>query len=387
MPSPASDRSGRIGRWPGPPRPLDSLDRVSRDVLVLGTGLIGTSLGIALSRKDFRVQLSDPSPTAERLARDLHAGARRTEASPDPTLVVVAAPPDVTAHVVADSLQRWPAAVVMDVASVKAVVHDELARRGADLTRYVGSHPMAGRERHGAGAARGDLFEGRAWVVVPTPVSTPYAVQLATAVAQAAGSVVSTMDPRTHDDAVAVVSHLPQVVASVVAARLRSLDDRALALAGQGVRDVTRIAASDPRLWTQILAGNAGAVRDVLLEVQAELAALVAALDQLDGGDRDGALAVVNATVVHGNAGRARIPGKHGAPPTAYVPVTVLVPDTPGALGRILTDMGEAGINLEEITLDHGLGQPFGMAEIMVVPADAERMAEVLTAKGWTVMD
>ena len=136
-------------------------------VHIVGTGLIGTSLGIALSANGTRVTLEDPSPTAVRLARDLLAGELDGDGEPD--LVVIAAPPDVVAAVVVAALRRWPMAVVTDVASVKeSVLGDVLTAAGyddeLDVTRYVGSHPMAGRERSGAAAARGDLFDGRAWV-------------------------------------------------------------------------------------------------------------------------------------------------------------------------------------------------------------------------------
>jgi prephenate dehydrogenase len=331
--------------------------------------------------------LSDPSPTAERLARDLGAGTLRTQTSPDPELVVVAAPPDVAADVVAGALRRFPRAVVTDVASVKAVVLDALVRCGVDLTRYVGSHPLAGRERSGAGAARGDMFEGRAWVIVPNPSSTPEAVEQIKQIGYAAGSAVSVMDAQAHDDAVAAISHLPQVAASLVAGQLRTLDEGALALSGQGVRDVTRIAASDPRLWTQILAGNAGAVREVLMRVQADLTELIAALEDLDSGEGVGSLEIVNRAIVHGNAGRARIPGKHGAAPTAYETVTVVVQDKPGELARLFKDIGDAGVNMEDMRLDHGIDQPFGLADIVVVPSAVERLHEVLERAGWRVHD
>ena len=145
--------------------------------------------------------------------------------------------------------------------------------RAATCARYVGGHPLAGRERSGAVAARGDLFAGRPWVLTPTAECDPAAVARVRQLAESVGAVVSIMDAGQHDEAVAVVSHLPQVAASLVAARLREVPEAAVALAGQGVRDVTRIAASDPVLWTQILAGNAGAVRRVLQLAQDDLAA------------------------------------------------------------------------------------------------------------------
>ncbi|MBK7610830.1 MAG: prephenate dehydrogenase [Actinomycetales bacterium] len=372
----------------GLPARLGSLTAVTTRVLIRGTGLIGTSLGIALTRQGYAVTLADPSPTAERLARDLGAGELATEGDQTPDVIVVAAPPDVAADVVIDALATWPESVVTDVASVKGVVLDAARAAGADLTRYVGSHPMAGRERSGAGHARGDLFEGRAWVVVPSPESGASAVATVTDLARSVGSAVTVMDAQTHDEAVATISHLPQVAASLVAAQLRSLDEQALGLAGQGVRDVTRIAASDPRLWTQIIAGNAGSIREVLGRVHADLGELLDALAALaDPDDAVGSLEVVNRTITHGNVGHARIPGKHGAGPAAYLPVTAIVPDTPGALARLLTDVGEAGVNLEDLRIDHGLGQPFGLAEIMVVPAAAEHLQQALEAKGWRVLD
>ena len=352
-------------------------------VRIVGTGLIGTSLGIALSRTGYAVVLSDPSPTASALARDLGAGLLAAQADPAPDVVVVAAPPDVAGRAVAEELERWPSAVVTDVASVKVAVLDDVRRLGGDLARYVGSHPMAGRERSGAVAARGDLFDGRAWVVVPSGQSSPAAVEAVRRVATAAGGTVSTMSPADHDAAVAVVSHVPQLASSLVAGRLRDLSDPAVALSGQGIRDVTRVAASDPQLWTQILAGNASAVREVLSHVHSELGEVIAALDTLTDGDGVGAREVLARIVAQGNAGHARIPGKHGAAPTAYTTVVVLVPDEPGELARLLHDVGDAGVNLEDLHLEHGLGQPFGLAEVSVLPAVAERLADELRARGW----
>ncbi|AXG13385.1 prephenate dehydrogenase [Intrasporangium calvum] len=358
-------------------------------VRIVGTGLIGASLGMALTAAGFRVSLDDPSPTACRLARDLGAGMLATQLAPgdDPQLVVVAAPPDVAGAVVVDSLRRWPTAVVTDVASVKQTILDSVLASGLDAARYVGSHPMAGRERSGAAAARRDLFDGRAWVIVPHAQSSEEAVRAVREIAVVVGSAVRVMPAREHDEAVAAVSHVPQVAASVVAACLRDLPEPAVGLAGQGLRDVTRIAASDSRLWTQILAGNAAAVREVLVNVRAQLDEVVDALASLSAGEAEGALGTLSRLLEAGNLGQARIPGKHGAAPTAYAVVSVLVPDVPGSLARLLTDMGDAGINLEDMHLEHGLGQPFGVAYISVVPASAEPLAETLTGLGWRLHD
>ncbi len=355
-------------------------------VHVIGTGLIGASLGIALTRAAYAVSLADQSPTSAALAQDLGAGLVRDLAAPAPDVVVVATPPDVTAGIVAAALAQWPTAVVTDVASVKGAVLTVLLDNGSDTTRYVGAHPMAGRERSGVVAARGDLFEGRAWVVAPAPDSTAAAVAAVEAIGRAVGATVVRLDARTHDAAVAAVSHVPQVAASLVAARLEGLSDQAVGLAGQGLRDVTRIAASDPHLWTQILAANAPAVRDVLTRIVEDLNDVVQALDALiadPGGPAGGARAVLARAIAAGNAGQARIPGKHGGAHTAYEPVVVLVPDRPGELARLLHDVGDAGVNLEDLHLEHGLGQPFGLAEILVVPGAVGQLTTALEGRGW----
>ncbi|MGW5237891.1 prephenate dehydrogenase [Monashia sp. NPDC004114] len=356
-------------------------------VRIIGTGLIGASLGIALSANGFQVSLEDPSPTAVRLARDLRAGEIADDATPTPDVVVVAAPPDVAADVVVAALARWPEAVVTDVASVKESVLDRVLASGVDASRYVGSHPMAGRERSGPAAARADLFDGRAWVVVPHPGSTETAVRQVRAMATAVGSAVRVMPAHEHDEAVAAVSHVPQLAASIVAGCLRELPESAVGLAGQGLRDVTRIAASDPRLWTQILAGNAPAVRDVMRHVREQVDDIVAALDRLVDDDGEGSFGTLSRVLEAGNLGHARIPGKHGSAPAAYEVVSVVVPDVPGSLARLLTDVGEAGINLEDLHLEHGLGQAVGIAEISVVPASVEPLRTELERLGWRVHD
>ena len=145
-------------------------------VLVLGSGLLGASIGLGLRAHDLDVLLSDPSPSAQAVAVDIGAGrAFDTAEALNPELVVVAAPPDVTAAVVAATLIRFPFAVVVDIASVKESVLAELQANPeldtAALERYVGTHPMAGRERSGPVAARGELFNSMPWVLCPSEAS------------------------------------------------------------------------------------------------------------------------------------------------------------------------------------------------------------------------
>ena len=363
-------------------------------VRVVGTGLLGASVGLGLRALGVDVVLHDPSRVTLMLARDLGAGRLPEEDEPAPVLVVVAAPPDVTGEVVADELATHPTAVVTDVASVKGAVLAALRARGADLTRYVGSHPMAGSERSGPTAARPDLFVGRPWVVVATEESAPDAVLRVRDLVTDLGATPVMLDARAHDEAVALVSHVPQVASSLVASRLRDADPPALDLAGQGLRDVTRIAAGDPALWTAILAANAGAVLPALRALRGELDAVISALEDAApaatvGGDphavAGGALATLAGAIAAGNDGVARIPGKHGGARRRYDVVTVLVPDRPGELARLLADMGAAGINLEELDLEHAPQQPVGLASLAVLPGLGSTLERELTARGWRV--
>ncbi|NAZ83175.1 prephenate dehydrogenase [Kineococcus sp. R8] len=354
-------------------------------VRVVGTGLLGTSAALALTLRGVDVVLQDVSPTAMAIARDMGAG-RFPRDDDDPAVVLVAAPPDVVGQVVAEELRRWPRAVVTDVASVKGGPLQTLRDKGIDLSRYVGSHPMAGRERSGPVAAQADLFAGRPWVVAAGEEAAPAAVAAVRALALDCGAALVDMRAGEHDEAVALVSHAPQVAASLVAARLRDAPDGAVGLAGQGLRDVTRIAASDPALWAQILAGNAAPVATVLESLRADLDDVIAALRALE---RDpgalGARGALVRVIADGGAGRDRIPGKHGTAPTAYATVVVVVPDRVGELARLLADIGAAGANLEDLRLEHSEGQPVALAEIDVLPAAAAHLEEALRERGWTV--
>ncbi|MET1066113.1 MAG: prephenate dehydrogenase [Arthrobacter sp.] len=353
-------------------------------VVVVGTGLLGTSIGLGLRGRGVAVFLSDPSPTNQAVAVDIGAGQPLARLDGEqPELVVVAAPPDVTADVVERALADYPEATVVDIASVKAGIQAELRTRGADLSRYVGTHPMAGREKSGPVAARGELFTSMPWVLCPTPETLPQALQTARALAGDLGAVVSEFGADEHDEAVALVSHVPQVVSSLMASRLQGTPLHALSLAGNGLRDVTRIAASDPTLWVQILGANAGKVVEILHGVREDLNRLIGTLENPVA---PGARLDLAQLISEGNAGQSRIPGKHGGPPQAYSWLTVLVDDTPGQIAKLLTEIGEIGVNLEDLRLDHSSGQNVGMVEISVLPNKHELLIEALNDRGWRVL-
>jgi prephenate dehydrogenase len=356
--------------WTGP---LDD------GVLVVGTGLLGTSLGLALRRAGVEVWLRDQDADALAQAGSLGAG-RPFTGKPPAGLAVVAVPPAATAAVVAEVLDAGLAEYATDVASVKVQTGEQVRSLAASPGRYVGGHPMAGREVSGPGSALVDLFEGRPWVLCPDEGTDPQAVNRALAVTRAVGATPVTMPAADHDTAVALVSHAPHLVAALVAARLAEAPAHEVRLAGTGFADVTRVAAGDPGLWTEILTANAAAVSDVLTALRADLDRALAALGSPSSG-RDQLAGLLRTGV----DGRGRLPGKHGSPPTDYATVSVVVGDRPGQLAALFADAGKAGVNVEDVRIDHSPGQPVGMVELDVRPGADVVLAAALREVGWSV--
>ncbi|QEW01527.1 prephenate dehydrogenase [Microbacterium caowuchunii] len=354
--------------------------RTPGTVRIVGAGLLGASIGHALTALGVDVALDDTSPAQLRLAVDYGAG-RAARADDRPILVVVAVPPDVTADVIERELGDHPQAVVTDVASVKLAPLHTLRERGVDLRRYIGSHPLAGRERGGAIAARADLFVGRPWVVCRDEETSASDLLLVEGLALDLGATPLEMTPDEHDRSVALVSHVPQLVASLLASRFVPAPEGLLRLAGQGVRDTTRIAASAPELWVQILGANAEPVVAVLDELAADLAGVA---DALRAPDAPGARKTVADTIRRGNQGVERLPGKHGQN-RRFETIVVMVDDTPGQLGRLFGELGELGVNVEDLRLEHSPGAQFGLAEISVAPSAAGPAVAGLESRGWKI--
>lgn len=358
-----------------------------RTAAVVGTGLIGTSVALALTARGITVYLHDADATAVRTAAALGAGL--DEAPPaEVDLAVLAVPPGRIAAALKEAQDQGLAHSYTDVGSVKEQPLLDIEALGCDVSRYIGGHPLAGRERSGPFAARADLFDGRPWVLTPSRETDTETLNRALEMVALCRAVPVVMEPRAHDHAVALVSHAPHLVSALMAARLEDAADTATRLAGQGVRDVTRIAGSDPRLWIEILGANASAVADVLAGFADDLNETVTALRALaaeDDAKRRSGTDGISGILRRGNAGHARIPGKHGAPAARYESVPVVVGDQPGELARLFGDVGIAGVNIEDMSIDHSPGRPAGLVELMVDPAAAEGLVVELRRKGWNV--
>jgi prephenate dehydrogenase len=363
------------------------------DVLVVGCGLIGASVGMALQQAGWDVVLDDEAPAVVGEAVRRGAG-RPWERGETATTALIAVPPRLTAAVLTQYQRLDVAQTYTHVASVQAQVQHEVETLSPDPSAVVGGHPLAGRELSGPGAATADLFVGRPWAVCAgAGASTQARAQVAQLVS-ACGADVVELTAAAHDAAVALLSHLPQVASSALAAALARAvdvtdDPSLLRLAGPGVVDTTRLAASDPDLWVQILELNAREVAPVVTALADRLAVTAAALTSLAAAptapESARATAELRDLLRAGNSGRALLPVKRGARSEAFAPLRVTVPDQPGRLAALLTDAGAAGVNVEDVHVEHVPGRPTGVIELLVEVDEVARLAAELRQRGWAV--
>jgi prephenate dehydrogenase len=360
--------------------------QVAADLHVVGAGLIGASIGLALHGAD--VVLSDTD--ADRLDRAVARGAGRAwDGRERARLLVAAVPPRAVAPVLATAERLGVAETMTHVSSVQTHVQHALEETGVDLRRVCGGHPLAGREQSGPDAALADLFRGRPWVLCPGAATGTDALDAARSLASACGGVPVVMAPDDHDRAVALVSHLPQVAASAVAARLLVAAPDATRLAGPGLQDTTRIAGSDTALWVDVLSGNAAHVAPLVHALAADLARLATALDAVASAPAPAPqqpLAVVEDLLQRGRAGRSLVPVKRGAHDEDFVAVQVSVPDRPGQLAGVLVTAADAGVNVEDVHVEHLPGRPRGILQLLVHTSALDAARAALAGAGWDVI-
>jgi prephenate dehydrogenase len=337
------------------------MERIS----IVGLGLVGGSVGIALgsSGSEIHVVGFDTEPATATAARDRGAvdevADSLSSAVRGARLVVVAVPVDGIPDVLeAISEGDSAGAVVTDVGSAKRGVVTAGEKYLGE--HFVGGHPMAGSERHGIEAARGDLFEDAWWILTPTPSTSSAAYQSVAELAARVGAKPVAVDPDVHDTLVARLSHLPQLTASaLVEVAVRSGDREALlGLAAAGFRDVTRIAASNPDLWVAIIRSNRAAVLEAL-------AGLSERLDAVGEMIRDEEWGSLRGWLDRSRSARVQLFAKpdYGGEP---VGISLIVPDRPGVLAEVTTAAGELGANLEDLRIVHSTEGGRGRLELIV---------------------
>ncbi len=355
-----------------------------KSVALVGTGLIGGSIGLALRRAGVTVRGFDHDSARGEAALD--AGAV-DEVLPDlatavagADLTVVAVPVGMVAEVVVAALDAG-IGLVTDVGSVKApvVAAVETARRDA-AARYVGGHPMAGSEQEGLAGASADLFVGATWVLTPTGRTDPSVFAEVRTWVTGFGAEAVAVAPELHDELVAVVSHVPQLAASTLMnVANRGNDEHAvlLRLAAGGFRDMTRIASSHPAIWPDICLANRDAIVGALDHYVDELARVRAIVA---GGDRDALLALL----ADARAARRNLPT--GLPvEESLVELRVPVLDREGVIAEVTTLAARFGINIADLEIAHSLEGRAGVLVLIVAERNLDAFESALFEHGYHV--
>jgi prephenate dehydrogenase len=342
-----------------------------RRALVIGTGLIGGSIGLALRRDGWYVTGRDRNEANAERALALGALDAVGHDS-DAEVTFVATPVGAVSDQVAEMLATT-SGLVTDVGSVKSPMLSLM-----EDPRYIGGHPMAGSELEGVDGARADLFEGATWVLTPVAGTDDTAFATIRTVVTSLGASVVSIPPDRHDSLVAVISHVPHLTAATMMrlAAERSEEHRPLLrLAAGGFRDMTRIAAGHPGIWPDICAENRDAIveeLDSLIEALGEVREVVAA------GDRDRLLRVLE------RARRARIalPARV-ARPEDLVELRVTIPDREGALAPIFTLATDLDVSIADFEIAHSIEGNEGVLILLVDAELGERLQDGLTGAGY----
>lgn len=236
---------------------------------------------------------------------------------------------------------------------------------------------MAGREVSGPQSARGDLFDGRTWILTSGELTSRQSLDRATELIALCGGVLVKLSPQEHDQAMALISHTPQILASLLASQLVGSNPQWLGLIGQGFKDVTRIADSDPSLWKEIISENAENILPVLRSFRQKLEDVETTLSNSSAAQ---------SMIESGNAGRKLIPGKHGSTSRTYIYLHIVIDDKAGQLAAIFNDCAKANVNIEDVSIEHTPGQNTGLVTLSILDLGRAQILErFLGSAGWKV--
>ena len=348
----------------------------SRYAHVIGLGLIGASLALALKEAGWRVTGEDRRDETFTMA--LAGGVIEDGLlSDEHTLVVVATPAGSVSQIANGVLARFarPDLIVTDVAGVKSAIVEDVIDR-----RFLGGHPMAGSELRGLRGAREDLFQGCNWVLTPTDATGPALYSTLHGILREIGANVVAVSAEDHDRLVSLASHVPHLLAGALmneAAEAAKEDAVLLQLAAGGFRDMTRVAAGDPSIWPDILFENRDAITTTLASLEARLAQLRTALAN------DDRKVIVESLHTAAEA-RRQLPGRAlSSENLAYL--RVQISDQPGTLATVTRAASELLINIYDIEISHGIEGIAGTLLLAVDALQANTLNDALRQLGFQV--
>jgi len=351
-------------------------------IAVIGTGLMGASVALAARARGDEVRAWDTDPAAleAAVARGAGEAAPSLEAAvADAELAFVAAPIAQLPSAVAAALDAPGDATVTDVGSTKASV----VEAAAGSPRFVGGHPICGAETRGAENASAGLFEGATWFLTPVAQTDPARHRLVHGFITDVGATPVAIDADAHDRLVALTSHVPHVLANVVANQTgatRIEGHEPLAHAGGSLRDMTRVAGANPRIWVDIFLDNAERIRGELAEHRRRVEQVEAALAQGDAG-------FLARWIGEASGSRRRMLDREYPDPGELHRLRVHVPDRPGVLAGITQALGAERINIEDFELHHMSPERGGTLTVLVTGAgEAQRAADLLESQGYSVV-
>jgi prephenate dehydrogenase len=340
---------------------------MQREAAVLGTGLIGTSVAIALRTAGWNVRGYDPDSAALSQATVMEGVEpcdSISEAVAGAHLVVLAA----TVKAILETLETLETdALVTDVAGVKRPV----VEAASHLARFVGGHPMAGRESSGPEGASGGMFRGATWVLTTDGADDADLMEMS-AIVQSLGAVPVQMTAHAHDRAVAAASHIPHLTAASLVS-LVSREEGARALVAGGFRDLTRVAASEPAWWSEVLVANRDAVAEELRLLAGSLGELA---DMVESEDKE---------AVQSRLEAARVLRRGMAAPVTAV--RVILEDRPGEIAEVGKALSDSGVDLRDLQLRHAVHGGGGILTLSVKPVDARKLRSALDVAGFRVLE
>jgi prephenate dehydrogenase len=351
----------------------------AKNVRIIGSGLIGTSIALALKPVVNSIQMLDNDPGEQDLANSLIGGnsfLTSTGTLLQPDLVIIATPQREIFDLLLAEYTQNPESMFMDIGGIKSELIDKVEELPDLARRFCSSHPMAGREFSGSISAQADLFQGRAWVVIPNRFTTDEITSTVTEIVAALGATAYFLNSSDHDRAIAEISHLPQIISSVLGATLSEVSDKALEISGTGLRDVSRLASSSGQLWADLLINNRNQLLPIVEIYREKLDEIYEAINRQDD-------IKIKELFSEAARNRARIPGKHGAKVRDYTYLPVVIEDRPGQLAALFQECAQADVNVEDLAIEHSPGQQSGLITLALSSQDAETLKVHLVKRGW----
>jgi prephenate dehydrogenase len=348
------------------------------NVKVIGCGLIGTSIALRLKELGEKVWLEDKNSANLALAKDLIGNEENEPSIFD--LIIIATPISAIIEVLSNLKNFNNDSTVIDIGGLKSKLIVEVEKFKEIAPIFISAHPMAGREFVGPSNARADLFEGRAWLLTKTSMSTPKSLEIAKKLGSNLGATSYELSSRDHDGTIAAISHMPQILSSLMGNLLNSESVNSLNFAGQGLRDVSRLADSDKAMWSHLLLENS---EELLPRIQNAIDLLQKLYADLSTNKEAG----VDHFLANGKAGRERIPGKHGAKPREYSYLPIVIDDKPGQLARIFDECSQCGVNVEDLSIEHSPNQETGLITLALSQSDAHKLKAHMQSKGWLAQE